>query len=135
MGQYSPRPPGTYNKKMAKARQPIWAFSCASKRPDLSALVHISISQNGPILTKMYPLLLVFTTRKWPKLENAPADLGDLLRVEKALSKCISTYKHLPKRANTHQDVTLPSCSNCKLQQRNGTSQLWSSVTYQKRCN
>jgi hypothetical protein len=42
-------------------------------------------------------------------LENAMAVLSGLSRVEKAAFKCISTYKYLVKRTNTHGDTSHPS--------------------------
>src|SRR6266498_3500141 len=37
----------------SRKRWSIRAFSCTSKRLHFGALVHISISQNGPVLTEM----------------------------------------------------------------------------------
>ena len=43
-------------------RWSIRVFSCASKRLHCGVLVHISISKNGPVLTKIHSPLLVLAT-------------------------------------------------------------------------
>ena len=50
-----------------------------------------------------FPLhLLVPQTYNVQKLENAQVVFSILLRVEKAVFQCISTYAYLPKRPRTH---------------------------------
>jgi hypothetical protein len=54
------------------------------------------------------------------KLENAPADLGVLLRVEKSVYQCISSYAYLSKWPRTNQDRLSPLLQHetCKARER-----------------
>jgi len=51
---------------------------------------------------RLTPLLLVPPTYNVQKFENALVIFNVLLRVKKAVFRCISTYAYLPKRPRTH---------------------------------
>jgi hypothetical protein len=75
----------------------------ALKRVYFGVLVHISISQNGPILTEVDEPPPPGTCNKNPQLlGNAVVVCSGLSRVEESVFRCISTYKYRPKWPNTH---------------------------------
>jgi hypothetical protein len=80
------------------------------KRLYIGVLVHIKISRNGAELTEISSPPPPGTSNiKAAKLKNAPVDFGGLLRVERAVNRCISAYRDLPKRRRTHRDRFYPS--------------------------
>ena len=69
--------------------------------------------ENEEELTEIwYPLLVPTTQLIWDYLQNAMVDFGGPWHVKKAVFRCISAYRYLPKRHRTHGALPAPGTQN-----------------------